>query len=60
MVNFGGVVPSAKVSVMDLQGHIVKSATAASAMDLNALPAGIYMLRVWSSNVHYTRQIILK
>ena len=60
MVNFGGVVPSAKVSVMDLQGHIVKSATTASAMDLNALPAGIYMLRIWSSNVHYTRQIILK
>ena len=60
MVNFGGVVPSAKVSVMDLQGHIVKSATTASAMDLNALPAGIYMLRIWSSNVHYSRRVILK
>ena len=60
MVNFGGVVPSAKVSVMDLQGHIVKSGTAAAAMDLRALPAGIYTLRVWGSNVHYTRQIILK
>ena len=59
-VNFEGVVPSAKVSVMDLQGHIVKSATAASAMNLNTLPAGIYMLRVQGSNVHYTKQIILK
>ncbi|MBR4784868.1 MAG: T9SS type A sorting domain-containing protein, partial [Fibrobacter sp.] len=51
-VNFEGVVPSAKVSVMDLQGHIVKSATAASAMDLSSLPVGIYMLRVQGSNVH--------
>ena len=59
-VNFEGVVPSTKVSVMDLQGHIVKSATAASAMDLSSLPAGIYMLRVQGSNVHYTKQIILK
>ena len=59
-VNFGGVAPSAKVSMMDIQGHIVKSGTAAAAMDLRALPAGIYTLRVWGSNVHYTRQIILK
>ena len=59
-VNFEGVVPSAKVSVMDLQGHIVKSATAASAMDLSSLPVGIYMLRVQGSNVHYSKRIILK
>ena len=59
-VNFEGVVPSAKVSVMDLQGHIVKSATAASAMNLNTLPAGIYMLRVQGSNVHYTQRIVLR
>ena len=60
MVNFGGVVPSAKVSVMDLQGHIVKSATAATAMDLRALPAGIYMLRVQGHGVNHTQKIILK
>ena len=59
-VNFGGVVPSAKVSVMDLQGHIVKSSTAASAMDLNALPAGIYMLRVQGHGVNHIQKIILK
>ncbi|MBR4785981.1 MAG: T9SS type A sorting domain-containing protein [Fibrobacter sp.] len=45
---------------MDLQGHIVKSATAASAMDLSSLPVGIYMLRVQGSNVHYSKRIILK
>ncbi|MBR4785980.1 MAG: T9SS type A sorting domain-containing protein [Fibrobacter sp.] len=60
MVNFGGVVPSAKVSVMDLQGHIVKSATAASAMDLSSLPAGIYMLRVQGHGVNHMQKIILK
>lgn len=60
VVNFEGVMPSAKVSVVNFQGQVVKSGTAAAAMDLRALPAGIYTLRVWSSNVHYTRQIILK
>ena len=59
-VNFGGVDPSAKVSVMDLQGHIVKSSTAASAMDLNTLPAGIYMLRVQGHGVNHIQKIILK
>ena len=60
MVNFGGVVPSAKVSVVNFQGQVVKSGTAAAAMDLRALPAGIYMLRVQGSNVHYSRRVILK
>ena len=59
-VNFEGVVPSAKVSVMDLQSHIVKSATASSAMNLNTLPAGIYMLRVQGSGVNHIQKIILK
>ena len=60
MVNFGGVAASAKVSVMDLQGHVVKSATAASSVDLRALPAGIYMLRVQGHGVNHTQKIILK
>lgn len=59
-VNFGGVAPSAKVSVVNLWGQVVKSATAAGAMDLNALPAGIYMLRVQGQNVNYIQRIILK
>ena len=59
-VNFGGVVPSAKVSVVDLQGHIVKSATAASAMDLRALPAGIYTLRVQGHGVNHLQKVILR
>ena len=45
---------------MDLQGHIVKTATAASAMNLNTLPAGIYMLRVQGSGVNHIQKIILK
>ena len=60
MVNFEGVVPSAKVSVIDFQGHIVKSATAASTMNLNTLPAGIYMLRAQGSGVNHIQKIILK
>ena len=59
-VNFEGVAPSAKVTVMDLQGHIVKSATAARAMDLSALPAGIYMLRVQGHGLNHLQKIILK
>ena len=59
-VNFGRVAPSAKVSVMDLRGQVVKSATAAGTMDLSALPAGIYMLRVQGQNVNYIQRIILK
>lgn len=59
-VNFGRVAPSAKVSVVNLWGQVVKSATAAGAMDLNALPAGIYMLRVQGQNVNYIQRIILK
>ena len=59
-VNFGRVVPSAKVSVMDLRGQVVKSATAAGTMDLSALPAGIYMLRVQGHGVNHMQKIILK
>ena len=59
-VNFGRVVPSAKVSVMDLRGQVVKSATAAGTMDLSALPAGIYMLRVQGHGVNHVQKVILK
>ena len=59
-VNFGRVAPSAKVSVMDLRGQVVKSATAASTMDLSALPAGIYMLRIESQDVNHVQKVILK
>lgn len=59
-VNFDGVAPSAKVTVMDLQGQVVKSATAAAALDLRALPAGIYMLRVQGLGVNHMQKIILK
>ena len=59
-VNFGRVAPSAKVSVMDLRGQVVKSATAAGTMDLSALPAGIYMLRVQGHGMNHMQKIILK
>jgi hypothetical protein len=60
MVNFAGVSPIAKVSVMGLQGQTVKTATAAGAMDLSALPAGIYMLRVQGGGIDHMQKIILK
>ena len=60
MVNFGGEVPTAKVSVMDLQGQVVKSATAAGTMDLSALPAGIYMLRIEGQGINHSQKIVLK
>ena len=59
-VNFEGVIPSAKVSVVNFQGQVVKSATAASSMDLRFLPAGIYMLRVQGHGVNHIQKIILK
>ena len=60
MVNFEGVAPSAKASVVNLWGQVVKSATASGAMDLSALPAGIYMLRVQGQSANYIQRIILK
>lgn len=59
-VNFVGVAASAKVTVMDLQGQVMKSTTATGAMDLSALPAGIYMLRVQGLGVNHMQKIILK
>jgi len=59
-VNFEGVIPSAKVSVVNFQGQVVKSATAASSMDLRFLPSGIYMLRVQGHGVNHIQKIILK
>ena len=60
MVNFEGVAPSAKASVVNLWGQVVKSATASGAMDLSALSAGIYMLRVQGQSANYIQRIILK
>ncbi|MBR4784867.1 MAG: T9SS type A sorting domain-containing protein [Fibrobacter sp.] len=60
MVNFEGVMPSAEVTVSNLRGQVVVNSTAASAMNLYALPAGTYTLRVQGPNVHYSKQITLR
>ena len=58
-VNFEGVTSSAKVSVVNLHGQVVKSATATT-MDLSALKAGMYMLRIEGPSISHLQTIILK
>ncbi|MBQ2560748.1 MAG: T9SS type A sorting domain-containing protein [Fibrobacter sp.] len=51
---------SAKVEVINLQGQIVKSATASSAMDLSSLDAGVYMVRIAGKSANFSQKILLK
>lgn len=59
MLSFEGIA-LAKAEVIDLQGHVVKSATISSTMDLSSLDAGIYMVRVAGKNVNFAQKIVLK
>ena len=53
-------ISSAKAEVIDLQGHVVKSATVSSTMDLSSLDAGVYMVRIAGKSVNFARKIHLK
>lgn len=59
MLEFTGTTSLDKATIVDLQGKVVKSATATT-MDLSALKAGMYMLRIEGPSISHLQTIILK
>ena len=55
-----GAAALGKATVVDLQGNVVMSAPATGIMDLSALRAGMYMLRIEGPGVNHTQKILLK
>ena len=61
-LNVAGIKTVANVEVINLQGQIVKKAAVSSAasLDLAALDAGVYMVRVSDQSVDFSQKIFLK
>ncbi|MBQ7081365.1 MAG: T9SS type A sorting domain-containing protein [Fibrobacter sp.] len=59
-LSFSGVKSNATAEVMNLQGQVVAKGDASSAMNLAALDAGVYMVRVAGKSVNFTNKIVLK
>lgn len=59
-LSFSGVKSDATAEVMNLQGQVVAKGDASSAMNLSALDAGVYMVRVAGKSVNFTNKIVLK
>lgn len=61
-LSFSGISSDASVEVINLQGRVVKkgSVKGASSLDLSAIDAGIYMVRVSGKSVDFTNKIVLK
>ncbi|MBO6136879.1 MAG: T9SS type A sorting domain-containing protein [Fibrobacter sp.] len=55
-----GAAALGKATVVDLQGNVVMSAPATGIMNLSALRAGMYMLRIEGPGVNHTQKILLK
>ena len=59
-LNFSGVKSAATAEVLNLQGQVVAKGDASSAMNLAALDAGVYMVRVAGKSVNFSNKIVLK
>ena len=61
-LSFSGISSAASVEVINLQGRVVKKASVkgAASLDLSAIDAGIYMVRVSGKSVDYSNKIVLK
>ena len=61
-LSFSGISSDATVEVINLQGRVVKkgSVKGASSLDLSAIDAGVYMVRVSGKSVDYANKIVLK
>ena len=55
-----GAAALGKATVVDLQGNVVMSAPATGIMNLSALRAGMYMLRIEGPGINHTQKILLK
>ncbi|MBQ2559731.1 MAG: T9SS type A sorting domain-containing protein [Fibrobacter sp.] len=60
VLEFAGTTAFDKATIVDLQGKVVKSASAAGMMDLSALKAGMYMLRIEGQGINHSQKIVLK
>jgi hypothetical protein len=59
-LSFSGVKSNATAEVMNLQGQVVAKGDASSSMNLAALDAGVYMVRVAGKSVNFSNKIVLK
>lgn len=61
-LSFSGIPSAASVEVINLQGRVVKKASVkgAASLDLSAIDAGVYMVRVSGKSVDYSNKIVLK
>ena len=59
-LQFTGAAALGKATVVDLQGNVVMSAPATGIMDLFALRAGMYMLRIEGPGISHSQKILLK
>ena len=58
-LSFSGIRGDANVEIVSLRGQVVLKGTAASAMDLSRLAAGVYMVRI-AGSVNLAQKILLK
>ena len=58
-LSFSGIHSAAKAEIMNLQGQVVMKGSTASSMNLSALDAGVYMVRV-AGSVNMTQKILVK
>jgi hypothetical protein len=61
-ISFSGISSDASVEIINLQGRVVKKGMVrgASALDLSAVDAGVYMVRVSGKSVDFSSKIVLK
>ena len=59
MLSFSGIRGDSRVEIVNLQGQVMLKGSAASAMDLSRLDAGVYMVRIVGS-MNLAQKILLK
>ena len=60
ILEFDGVTSLANASVVDLQGKVMTTAPATGIMNLSALKAGMYMLRIEGQGINHSQKLLLK
>ncbi len=58
-LSFSGVRGNSRVEIVNLQGQVMLKGSAAAAMDLSRLDAGVYMVRI-AGSVNLAQKILLK
>ena len=59
MLSFSGIRGDSRVEIVNLQGQVMLKGSAASAMDLSRLDAGVYMVRI-AGSMNLAQKILLK